>query len=121
QLALLGYAADIADDGKQALERWQTGDYSLLLCDLHMPVMDGHELAMAIRMAEQGNEHLPIVALTADVLVGEYKHCLEVGMDDYLTKPTLLALLKATLEKWLPARDRSDDKGDESADTREGP
>ncbi len=103
QLALLGFAADVADDGKQALEGWRSGDYALLLSDLHMPEMDGYQLTAAIRTAEQGKRHIPIVALTANALRGEAEHCREAGMDDYLSKPARLADLKAMLEKWLPA------------------
>ncbi len=103
QLALLGFAADVADDGRQALERWQSGDYALLLTDLHMPEMDGYELTTAIRAEEKGSRHIPIVALTANALKGEAEHCHAVGMDDYLSKPVQLVQLKAMLEKWLPA------------------
>ncbi|MDO8932624.1 MAG: ATP-binding protein, partial [Rhodocyclaceae bacterium] len=103
QLALLGYAADVAGDGQEALERWQSGDYGLLLTDLHMPEMDGYELTEAIRAAEGGARRIPIVALTANALKGEAEHCRTVGMDDYLSKPTPLADLGAMLGKWLPA------------------
>ena len=54
QLTLLGYAADIARDGREALKRWESGNYALLLTDLHMPEMDGYQLTAAIRLAEQG-------------------------------------------------------------------
>ncbi|MBI2289271.1 MAG: PAS domain S-box protein [Betaproteobacteria bacterium] len=103
QLALLGYAADVAGDGREALARWQSGHYALLLTDLHMPEMDGYVLTAAIRAEEQGSQRIPIVALTANVLAGEPEHCRDAGMDDYLSKPTPLAKLKATLEKWMPA------------------
>jgi len=107
QLALLGYAADIADDGRAALERWQSGDYALLLTDLHMPAMDGYELAAAIRDHEAGQRadqrRIPIIALTANALKGEAERCRAVGMDDYLSKPAQLVDLGAMLEKWLPA------------------
>ncbi len=103
QLALLGFAADVADNGRQALERWRHGDYALLLSDLHMPKMDGCELTMAIRAEEKDSRRIPIVALTANVLKDEAEHCKAVGMDEYLSKPVQLAQLKAMLEKWLPA------------------
>ncbi len=103
QLALLGYAADVADNGRAALERWHSGDHALLLTDLHMPAMDGYELAMAIREQEAGQRRIPIVALTANALKGEAQRCRAVGMDDYLSKPAQLVDLKAMLEKWLPA------------------
>jgi CheY-like chemotaxis protein/HPt (histidine-containing phosphotransfer) domain-containing protein len=103
QMHLLGRTADIADNGRIALEMWQSGDYSILLTDLNMPEMDGYELAAAIRTAEAGKSHKPIIALTANALKGEAEHCLEVGMDDYLSKPVQLANLKARLDKYLPA------------------
>jgi len=105
QLALLGFAADVAANGREALTRWQGGDYALLLSDLHMPQMDGYELTAAIRAAEienPGGRRMPIIALTANALKGEAVRCVEAGMDDYLSKPTPLAELKTTLEKWLP-------------------
>ena len=102
QLALLGFAADVADNGRIALERWQGDGYALLLSDLHMPEMDGYELTAAIRAAEQGLRHIPIVALTANALKGEADHCRAIGMDEYLSKPVQLADLKMALEKWLP-------------------
>ncbi|MDP2759993.1 MAG: ATP-binding protein, partial [Sideroxyarcus sp.] len=102
QLALLGFAADIAENGCIALERWQSGDYALLLSDLHMPEMDGYELTAAIRAAERGLRHIPVIALTANALRGEAERCREAGMDDYLSKPARLDDLKAMLDKWLP-------------------
>ena len=103
QLGLLGYRADVTSDGRKALERWESGDYALLLTDLHMPEMDGYQLTAAIRADEAGNQHIPIVALTANALKGEAEHCRASGMDDYLSKPARLADLKIMLEKWLPA------------------
>ena len=103
QLKLLGYTADIADDGQAALELWQSGDYAILFTDLHMPKLDGYELTAAIRAAEAvGAPRMPIIAFTANALKGEAEHCLAAGMDDYLSKPVQLADLKAMLDKWLP-------------------
>ena len=103
QLDLLGYAADIAADGREALKRWESGNYALLLTDLHMPEMDGYQLTATIRRAESGKARKPIVAFTANALKGEAEHCRAVGMDDYLSKPVQLLQLKAILQKWLPA------------------
>ncbi len=102
QLGLLGFAADIAADGRQALALWRGGGHAMLLCDLHMPAMDGYALTGAIRAAEQGTRRLPIVALTANTLPGESERCRAAGMDDYLSKPLQLAELRATLDRWLP-------------------
>jgi len=102
QLGLFGYTANVAGDGRAALERWQSGDYALLLSDLHMPEMDGYQLTAAIRAAEAGQRRIPIIAMSANALKGEAEYCRAAGMDDYLSKPAQLADLKAMLEKWLP-------------------
>ncbi|TAN72784.1 MAG: PAS domain S-box protein [Gallionella sp.] len=102
QLALLARTADIVGNGQAALELWGSGDYAILLTDLHMPEMDGYELTAAIRAAEAGKTRMPIIAFTANALKGEAERCLAAGMDDYLGKPVQLASLKAMLEKWLP-------------------
>jgi CheY-like chemotaxis protein/HPt (histidine-containing phosphotransfer) domain-containing protein len=107
QLGLLGYVADIAKTGREALKRSQNGEYALLLTDLHMPEMDGYDLTLQIRLAEAGRAHMPIIALTANALKGERERCLAVGMDDYLSKPAPLAALAAALEKWVPAASSS--------------
>lgn len=102
QLMLLGRTADIANNGQEALARWQTGSYALLVTDLHMPLMDGYELTAAIRAAELGRPRIPIIAFTANALKGEADRCKAIGMDDYLSKPVQLAELKAMLKKWQP-------------------
>jgi CheY-like chemotaxis protein/HPt (histidine-containing phosphotransfer) domain-containing protein len=102
QLKLLGQTAVIADNGHEAFELWKSGDYGMLLTDLHMPEMDGYALTAAIRAAETGKVRIPIIAFTANALKGEAEHCREVGMDDYLSKPVQIVTLKAMLGKWLP-------------------
>ncbi len=103
QLSMLGYDADVAGNGRQALERLAGGEYAILLTDLHMPEMDGYQLATTIRSGEKGSMHLPIVALSANALSGEAERCRALGMDDYLSKPAPLRELRAMLERWLPA------------------
>jgi CheY-like chemotaxis protein len=105
QLRLLGYAADMAQDGEQALALWRSGRYGLLLTDCHMPRLDGFELTATIRRDEAGASHAPIIAVTANAMQGEAQRCLDGGMDDYLAKPLRLAELERMLLKWLPALD----------------
>ena len=102
QLRLLGYVAQTARDGVEALQMWASGSYALLLTDCHMPNMDGFELTAAIRQAEAKGAHLPIIAVTANAMQGEAQRCLERGMDDYLSKPLRLEKLGAMLARWLP-------------------
>lgn len=101
QLDLLGYAYDVAANGQEALELWSERHYSLLLTDLHMPLIDGYELTAAIRRQEgTGGRSLPIVAFTANATKGERNLCIESGMNDYLPKPVPLESLQDKLEKW---------------------
>jgi CheY-like chemotaxis protein/HPt (histidine-containing phosphotransfer) domain-containing protein len=106
QIDLLGYAAEIADDGVEALRLWRAGRYALLLTDLHMPNMDGYALAESIRREESQRglapaQRMPILALTANALQGEARRATAVGMDEYLTKPLQVNHLKAALGRWL--------------------
>jgi CheY-like chemotaxis protein/two-component sensor histidine kinase len=100
QLELLNYAYDIARDGREALEMWSQKNYSLLVTDLQMPVMDGYELTQIIRSQEKEGKHFPILAFTANATKGEKARCIEIGMDDYLTKPVPLETLQKKLEQW---------------------
>jgi PAS domain S-box-containing protein len=101
QLELLGYAFDVAGNGQEALELWSERHYSLLLTDLHMPIIDGYELTAAIRRQEtSGHKQLPIVAFTANATKGERNLCIEAGMNDYLPKPVPLESLQEKLNKW---------------------
>jgi signal transduction histidine kinase/ActR/RegA family two-component response regulator len=102
QLIACGYQADLAVNGKLGLQRWRDGDYALILSDLHMPEMDGYDLAREIRRAENAGRHVPIVAFTANADKSEAEHCHAAGMDDCLTKPVQLPALKAVLQKWIP-------------------
>jgi PAS domain S-box-containing protein len=102
QLDLLGYRAEMAANGLEALACWRRGGHALLLTDLHMPEMDGYTLAAAVRAQEAGGARLPIIALTANALRDEEVRCRQAGMDGYLSKPVRLAQLKAAIESMLP-------------------
>jgi len=118
QLELLGIAADSVENGVDALEAWARGRYAAVLADIHMPHMDGHELARRLRAAEadHGAVPTPIVAVTANAMKGEEERCLASGMDAYLVKPVSIERLRATLERWLPIRTESSvgDRPDQS-------
>jgi signal transduction histidine kinase/CheY-like chemotaxis protein/HPt (histidine-containing phosphotransfer) domain-containing protein len=104
QLELLGIAADSVNDGVEALEAWAAGRYKAVLADIHMPRMDGYELARRIRAAEaegRKSPRTPIVAVTANAMKGEEERCIEADMDAYLVKPVNIERLRTTLERWL--------------------
>jgi signal transduction histidine kinase/FixJ family two-component response regulator/HPt (histidine-containing phosphotransfer) domain-containing protein len=109
QLKLLGIAADSSENGVDALAAWARGRYAAVLADVHMPHMDGHELARRLRAAEadRGAGRTPIVAVTANAIKGEEERCLASGMDAYLVKPVSIEQLRATLERWLPIQEES--------------
>jgi len=99
QLEVLGYNAELVQNGQEALNKMVNTDYQLLLTDCNMPLVDGYKLAQTIR--ERGNHTLPIVALTADAFPEKKAECLKAGMNDHITKPVDLQTLKNTLEKYL--------------------
>ncbi len=102
QLAILGFPCDVAGTGIAALQMMEERRYVLLLCDCHMPGMDGFELTRRVREREQKTgDHLPIIAVTANVLPGESFRCKAAGMDDYLAKPIEIKVLQSAMEHWL--------------------
>ena len=104
QLNMLGYVSDAVDNGLSALIQWRDNSYNLIITDCHMPIMDGYDLAKAIRKEEKQGQHVPIIAFTADALKGTADKCFAAGMDDYLSKPAQLREISNTLEKHLPQR-----------------
>ena len=103
QLALMGFTADVAANGRLALDLWRNGTHALLLTDLHMPVLDGYGLAATIRRSEAHGSRMPIIALTANASKAEIERCKEIGFDGHMTKPLRLGDLHAMLAKWMPA------------------
>ena len=104
QFELLGYPVDAAENGVEAVNKWQKGEYSLILTDCHMPEMDGYELARTIRYYEStvfDARRIPIIACTANASREEVEKTSAAGMDDFMTKPLSLGTLKAMLEKWM--------------------
>lgn len=102
-LKIMGMEVDIAVNGKQAVEKYldhEEGYYGAILMDCRMPVMDGYEATKRIRMAHKPDAKiLPIIALTADAFEEDKKHCIDVGMNDFLAKPVIIEELKKILIK----------------------
>lgn len=99
-LKRLGYTAQAVSNGKEALSALELSPWDLVLMDCQMPEMDGYEAALAIRERET-QEHIPIVALTANAMREDRERCLQAGMDDYITKPVNREQLQHALERWL--------------------
>ena len=112
-LESLGFAVELAEDGREALAMLERGRYDLVLMDLQMPVLDGFAATRALRAREErtGARRLPVVAMTAAAVTGERERCLAAGMDDFLTKPVALATLTSVLARWVPVLGEVDAPG----------
>ena len=93
----------VADDGEIAVSMTEANEYDLVLMDCQMPKMSGYEATGNIRQREQSNQlpRMPILAMTANAMAGDREKCLASGMDDYLTKPIKVELLKERITHWL--------------------
>ncbi len=99
----MGLTVKHVTDGKQAVEEVKKGRYRTVLMDMHMPVMDGYEATKTIRHweLETQNTEIPIIALTANALIGDRAKCLATGMNDYLPKPVKQERLKEVIAQWV--------------------
>ena len=102
-ITMLGYDVDIACNGSEALLMSSNNDYDLIFMDCQMPVMDGYDATVEIRLREQtqDNRPIPIVALTAGFNEEDRKRCKQAGMDHYLTKPFSVSDIKQALRKYI--------------------
>ena len=103
-LTKIGYEVLCAVNGAVALEILEGeegADIDLVLMDCQMPIMDGYEATARIRSLESPMRSLPIIAMTANSMKGDREKCLEIGMDDYLSKPIRREKLESVLADWL--------------------
>ena len=103
-LAQLGYKSRSAPNGEAALELLAAERFDAVLMDCQMPVLNGYEATRRIRQSEAKREagtRVPIIAMTANAIEEERRHCLEAGMDDFISKPFRGAELRAKLDLWL--------------------
>ncbi|MCT4636916.1 MAG: response regulator [Bacteroidales bacterium] len=93
---------DIANNGKEALEKFDKNQYDLILMDIQMPIMDGMVATKKIREIENTiGTHTPIIAVTANALLGDREACIEAGMDDYISKPFKIDILIKKMSKYI--------------------
>jgi len=98
---------DIANNGKEALDKFGTSRYDVILMDIQMPVMDGIVATRKMREIEEStNTHTPIIAITANALTGDKETCLAAGMNDYLAKPFQVEELLRKIENLLSVATR---------------
>jgi len=96
----MGCLVQLANNGREALEKWENEIFDLIIMDARMPVMDGYEAAAEIRRRSHPGQHIPIIALTAHAIEGSRERCLAAGMDDYISKPMDYQVLEEKLERW---------------------
>lgn len=115
----LGYHADAAANGKEAVEALTKRDYDLVLMDCQMPEMDGYEATGVIRDPKSSvkNHDIIIIAMTANAMAGDRKKCLDAGMDDYVSKPIKPDVLGKTIEKYFPGQSEMSNKAKPDAKT----
>jgi CheY-like chemotaxis protein len=99
----LGFTAEVASNGLEALEALARTPFAAVLMDCHMPVMDGYTSTAQIRETEGTTRHTPVIAMTAGAVKGDRERCLDAGMDDYVSKPVTPEAIEDALTRCLGA------------------
>ena len=100
----LGQSVDIANNGKEALDQLALNNYDLVLMDCQMPVMDGYQATEAIRQSNSHFQNIYIIAMTANAMAGDREKCLACGMNDYLSKPIDVDILRKKIYGFIEER-----------------
>ncbi|KAA0581721.1 ATP-binding protein [Azospirillum sp. Sh1] len=110
-LCKAGHTVEVVEDGVLAVEAMRKGEFDLVLMDMQMPRMDGLQATAAIRQLGGRRGAVPIIALTANALTDQLQLCLDVGMNDHVTKPIERDTLLSAVDRWLDAgaEDAQDD------------
>lgn len=116
-LEQLGCEVAVAANGQFAVEMGAAEKYDMVLMDCQMPTMDGYEATRRMKSEGALNAPTPVIALTANAMMGDREKCLAAGMDDYVTKPIRTSVLSCMLDKWVgvpEAQVASDDPQDDA-------
>jgi two-component system, sensor histidine kinase and response regulator len=102
-LGKMGYRAEVAQNGREAIEVLSQFAYNLVFMDCQMPILDGYEATRIIRNKSIRiiNPRVPIVAMTAHAMKGAREECIAAGMDDYIAKPVTADMIAAMIRKWV--------------------
>ncbi|MFZ6772649.1 PAS domain S-box protein [Undibacterium sp. SXout7W] len=111
-LAKWGHTSDVAHNGLMALDKLKTNSYDIVLMDMQMPGMGGVEATQHIRAAETDGQHIPIIAMTANAMQGDWERCLDAGMDYYVSKPINSERLRELLHQCKKTSDMHPASGD---------
>jgi CheY-like chemotaxis protein len=103
-LEKLGIRADVARNGREAVDMLRALPYDVVFMDCQMPGMNGYEAVSEIRRCQGPNQTVPIIAMTAEAFAGSREQCLQAGMDDFITKPVQLEDLAEALGKRVVIR-----------------
>jgi CheY-like chemotaxis protein len=98
-LKKLGLEVVTAENGKDAIKKFENGIFDLILMDINLPLMDGFAATSVIRAKE--NKHTPIIAMTAYALSGDSEKCINAGMDDYISKPVDIYEMITKVNLWI--------------------
>ena len=104
QLEDFGVEVELTENGQEALLLLNQSAFDLVLMDCQMPVMDGFKATRLIRDSQSTvlDRTIPIIAMTANAIIGDREKCIAAGMDDYISKPVDTDKLEQALRKWLP-------------------
>lgn len=102
-LEKLGCRVTVAGNGRQALAALREENFNLVMMDCHMPEVDGYQATRELRTWGGDFQHLPVIALTANAMAEDRQACLDAGMNDFLSKPIMLARLATAVARWSPA------------------
>jgi CheY-like chemotaxis protein/HPt (histidine-containing phosphotransfer) domain-containing protein len=106
---------EMVENGEIALQRYKESSWDVILMDCHMPEKNGYDTTIDIRKIENATRtHVPIIAMTANAMIGDKEKCMRVGMDEYISKPINIDELKEVLGQWIAFPDLAKNEKEET-------